>query len=356
MLRFDKTWVKAHGLTFGVNQGIYPLSESEEAILQNYYHLVDELEELTRNMDRALVLEHASRTDSVYLFAEGWVAVQDRMMDRVANLKQAFLSNRVQYFYRDSLILDYAKDLLEVDSIRMRESTIPLRYGDRSDTINTFIAYVVSNFNARIERGTQVFEALKRAEKESDIDKELEIIYARIQEERSELDSIRTYDPRVQEFMNNIDHNFLEERIKGQYEVLKQTKKKEKRRELADTIIIELQQIEQIYNLGVKSIAMADYLDSLYTEYVFDAFTFSDNVPARKKKKLYEEVNEIMFELVERAARSETPRQSLEYVKQIYNIQGVLVYLNDKKTRQIEKDLSRAKTLEDKIKLLNEVV
>src|SRR5690606_42005167 len=103
------------------------------------------------------------------------------------------------------------------------------------------------------------------------------------------------------------------------------------------------------------SIERAKELDSLYTDYVFDPFTYSDNVPTRLKKRLYNIVTEEMnTQLIEKAQTDYTqPGEVLKRLNKIYALQDRLFFLVDKNTIKLERKLRRAKSLNERLNLLN---
>ena len=277
----------------------------------------------------------------------------------MGTLSQVFLSKEIEYYYRDNLILKQAFHLLETDSIHIDNKVKAIHYETSEEDKKNVFTYLLSNYQERIKVGKLLDAELSKNETSSSLEDELERLPKRIAAERAKLDSIYNPDKRdknVDLLLTHINDNFLEGTIETNYEQFKTTKDLDEKKQLRDSILIDLNGINQIYSLATSISERYTYVDSLYTEYVFDAFTFSDNVPSRIKKKLFDQVQKVQTDLINRAIETDTPQECLKVIQEISNIQVILIYLRDKQTKPLEKSLNRANTLDEKLNLMHEVL
>ena len=149
-------------------------------------------------------------------------------------------------------------------------------------------------YESERERMTDKFYVLQEKFPEDDRWKKIERNFKRmaklIQLSQSELDSTRSEfenPENLEELILHIEKDFIELGVKRNYERFNSSKNKKEKQLIGDSLLVELNTIERIYKRSISIIERKPYIDSLYTEFVFDAFTFSDNVPSRAKKKLY---------------------------------------------------------------------
>ena len=111
---------------------------------------------------------------------------------------------------------------------------------------------------------------------------------------------------------------------------------------------------QQVKARMLEEIGIRD-IDELYTEYVFDPFTFTERVPSRLKRRLYELVAVQMFnQMVDRATASNDPFNCEKVLNQLYEVQGSMYVLKDRNTKKLEGRLKRHDDLDERLNILSE--
>jgi len=359
LLKFDKIWLKKQKLVYGTNRGKYPLNENEEIYITQWFRIEQDFQFLVEEIKEHEIRDFGESSDSIAKFTIAWIENQEKLFDLLGTLSQVFLSKEIEYYYRDNLILKQAFHLLETDSIHIDNKVKAIHYETSEEDKKNVFTYLLSNYQERIKVGKLLDAELSKNETSSSLEDELERLPKRIAAERAKLDSIYNPDKRdknVDLLLTHINDNFLEGTIETNYEQFKTTKDLDEKKQLRDSILIDLNGINQIYSLATSISERYTYVDSHYTEYVFDAFTFSDNVPSRIKKKLFDQVQKVQTDLINRAIETDTPQECLKVIQEISNIQVILIYLRDKQTKPLEKSLNRANTLDEKLNLMHEVL
>lgn len=359
LLRFDKTWLNKQKFAFGANRGRYLLTKDEEIYITQWFRIEQDFQFLVEKIKEHEIRDFGESKDSIALFTIAWVEQQENLFNDLGLLSQIFLSKEIEFYYRDDLLKQRTIDVLRKDSIVFGKDYNIIEYEISEENQKNVFTYLLENYKQRILIGKAINEALNASHTSSSIEDELERLPKRIAAERARLDSTftpNTKDKAVNALLTHINDDFLEGSIKRNYEEFQNTEDLEQKKMLRDTILVELNSVSQLYTAAYAGAERSVYVDSLYTEYVFDAFTFSDNVPSRVKKRLFDQVQKIQNELIEKATKSETPSECLEYVQKIAEVQVVLIYLRDKQTKSLEKSLNRANSLDEKLKLLNEVL
>jgi hypothetical protein len=359
LMQFDKVWLKKQKLTFGANRGRYPLSKDEEIYITQWFRVEQDLQFLVEEIKEHEIRDFGDSKDSIAQFTISWVDKQEQRFELLGTLSQIFLSKEIEYYYRDKLLLERATILLDIDSINYNNTLHIIQYEVSEEARQNIFTYLLENYERRSETGAVINESLSKLKTTSSVEDELERLPKKIAAEQARLDSIfKTYsnDKYVNQLLNHINDTFINGTIQSNFDEFKSTEDIDRKKILRDSILVDLNTVSQIYSLAYTITERNKYVDSLYTEYVFDAFTFSDNVPSRIKKKLYDQVQKIQTELIDRASESKTPAECIDVIQEIGNVQVVLIYLRDKQTKSLEKSIGRANSLDEKLKLLNEVL
>jgi hypothetical protein len=357
--RFDQALLKKQKFFFGANRGKYPLSEEDEKYITQWYRAEQDFQFVVDDVKAHEIRDFGKSEDSIALYAIAWVEHQEALFERFNALGKIFLSKEIEYYYREDLLLKRALELLSKDVLRIKKKEFVIEYPVDPEYHQNVFAYLWANYQQRINTGKAIDQALYDVSSSSSVNDEFERLPAIIKEEKAKLDSIKQpkrFSKNSERLLLHIDQDFVEGTIKRNYERFIELKNKTEKKQLRDSILLDLNDVSHIYTTSIKISEQADYIDSLYTEYVFDAFTFSDNVPARIKKRLYDQVQKIQNELLAQAVETKTPKECLEVLTEMKNVQDILIFLRDKPTRALEKELSRANTLEQKLEILYEVL
>ncbi|MCG7860004.1 hypothetical protein MD537_23690, partial [Flavihumibacter sediminis] len=95
-----------------------------------------------------------------------------------------------------------------------------------------------------------------------------------------------------------------------------------------------------IQEIAVRLPVRSKRIDSLYTIYTFDPFTFNDKFPRRIKKKLYDLIAvELYSDLLKQISINPSISEVRTGIRRLYDIQERLLFLHDKDTRKLERKL-----------------
>jgi len=122
-----------------------------------------------------------------------------------------------------------------------------------------------------------------------------------------------------------------------------------------DSILLELNSIEEIYKICHLISDRRRDVDSAYTDYVFDPFTYTEEVPKRVKSRLYDLMAVQMFnQMVDKATLSTTPFECESTLNDLYEMQLTHIHLKDRDTKKLESKLKRHDSLEERLQILHE--
>jgi len=189
------------------------------------------------------------------------------------------------------------------------------------------------------------------------LEDELAALPEQIAAEKQIVDSLYSVDfiESTDDLLTQISSKFFKQNIEEAEEIFSSMEDSEAKKDLGDSILIDLNTLKRIHGEALRIESRAEYVDSLYTEFMFDAFTFSD-IQARVKKRLYDQVIDIQDELTKQAVRADNPKEALDLLEEVYKAQGALIFLRERKTRPLERSLARAKELSEKLALLHEAL
>jgi hypothetical protein len=122
---------------------------------------------------------------------------------------------------------------------------------------------------------------------------------------------------------------------------------------LSDSIRFDLENVLAMYQLSREIEQRTHSLDSAYTEFTFDPFTFTQ-VPQRNKRMLYDIVTEEMIPTIrEQALKQTTPLKMRQRLGNLRELQEQLFFLLNKPTKTLERKLKRSDSLEERLDLIH---
>lgn len=358
LLKYQSAWIEKEGSPIGTNRAIYPLSAEEQASLKSWYALNDRYNDLLQEIKQEELVDLSeSDVDSIRLVAR-WLTEQEEKQQAVEGWVDEFFSQKLENTNREGLVVEKVKDLLSKDSLERRDGIFVITYDTALEETN-LLFFLEKNYVKRIELAEQFLITLKNNITSLKLANKTRLLQDGILALRAELDSTLKEsfkDASLNRLVRKVHDNYLDEVVSTDYDAFLQAKNNKKQQAIiGDSVLRELRSIEQVYVMCQKIAARRLHVDTLYTEYVFDPFTYTDNVPSRVKRRLYFLVAIQLFnDMVDRATSKPTPAECLEELKQLYAIQGELVFLRNTNTKSLEKRLRKEKSIDGRIKILKE--
>ena len=162
-------------------------------------------------------------------------------------------------------------------------------------------------------------------------------------------------DPNLIRLLSSTNDHFFQNTFKDQYELFQSSDIVAEQLRTGNQIVAEIRTLEKIHDLALEIEKNLEDLDSIYTEYLFDPFTYTDRVPSRVKKKLYDPVVlEIIpqYILLEAQNHFEDPDQVLKDLEKIIQIQERMKSLRFQDTSKLERKLRQNKELKYRVEYL----
>lgn len=355
LFQFDKDFLAKQQTTFGVSRVRYPLSEAEQKSVSEWGQVEEDFRDKVTEVKEHEIRDFGVSSDSIAIISLDWINQQEELLESLSDLSQILLSGDAEYYYRDGLLLSNAIELLRTDTLSYENNQYIVDYPTSYESQQMLLSFLVANYRSRIEVADRLDEYLSTLKTSSTLEEELASLPDQIQTEKEKIDSLysESYTEKTKEFLTQVSFNFIKPKIENDIDRFENLEESEGKKSLGDSILIDLNTLSRIHQTALRIEQRTQFVDSLYTEYMFDAFTFSD-IQARVKKRLYEQVEDIQKELVEEAVKSEYPKECLDLLEEVYKAQGTLISLREKKTRPLERSLARANNLSEKLALLHE--
>lgn len=357
IFQYDRGIDLSQQLPLGTNRGFYPLSSEERKKLvewteaeAQYRHVINELNNL-RIESLPLV-----KDDEINAILE-WTEKQEEIRDYIRPWNNILTTEKVEYYNRKGLLKDYARDLLHADTLQVGEERRILEYEPRDEPEN-FLYYIVENFRDRNRVGDSLKTRFAERVESLEVNREIAGLAETIVQTREEVDSLYRIPVNLNpldQLLQKVRRDFVGEVYPVEYERFGQEEDRDRKVETGRELVVNLELVKEIHQTAILLATRHEELDELYTEYTFDPFTFSDEVPVRKKKRLYNLVTEEIIEaLLGRASRNtEEPAEVLKDLQLAYQMQERLVFLEDKNTRRLERRLQKSRSLNERVELLN---
>jgi hypothetical protein len=221
-----------------------------------------------------------------------------------------------------------------------------------------FLHYIVDNFKDRNIVGDSLVETLSAKLETLETSREVSGLNDNISQQKIEMDSVYSFPSTygtLDYLLRKTKRDFEEEVYKEQMEGFLQEENMDEKISIGQSLLVNLEIMKEIHSAAINIATRREQIDELYTEYTFDPFTFSDQVPVRKKKRLYNFVTEDVIEkiLVRAGEKTSEPTEVLKELQLVQQMQERLVFLEDKNTRRMERRLLRSDSLSESIELLN---
>lgn len=356
LFQFEPDFINEYGLPIGTNRMIYPLSTEEKKALKELPETIISYKNRVVEFDNLFQTNMNSTANPSLDLIHVWIQKQLALIEYTKPWNQIFALNEIQFYNREGRLFDYAKDLLTADSLPLSNGMNLIHYSTE-DADSNFLSYVLTNFKKRIQFSDSLY-------KDYDLimeDIRLEASIFKLEEEiitlKHSLDSLygigSNYSEKQTDLRSQIAKNFL-------YDSFLQRNKEfvlfegslETHKKMGDSLLHELLLLKQI-DTRIKTVFINIHnLDSIYTEYVFNPYTFNDKVPVRKKEKIYQLVAEDVVNELVREMESEVEIDLLlQKITKLENIQEQLFFLVDKDTNKIERKLKKKMSTDKKMEV-----
>ncbi|HSI71109.1 MAG TPA: hypothetical protein VK941_12815, partial [Gillisia sp.] len=357
IFRYDQDIDLSRQLPLGANRGFYPLSSDERKILADWTKIEAKyrtnLQELNNLRIESLNLAQDEETRIIL----GWIEEQEAIHDYIRPWNNILGKEQVEYYNREGLLKDYAWNMLSRDTVVTEAETRVFEYEPKEKPEN-FLHYIVENFKDRNIVGDSLVERLAGKVETLETSREVSGLNENISLRKKELDSVYAF-PSTYNLMDYLlrktRRDFGEIVYKEQMDKFLQEESMEDKISIGQALLINLEIMKEIHSTAINIATRREQIDELYTEYTFDPFTFSDQVPVRKKKRLFNFVTEEVIEkiIVRAGEKSSEPTEVLKEIQLVQQMQERLIFLEDKNTRRLERRLLRSDSLNESIELLN---
>lgn len=347
-----------NSLPLGTNRAFYPLNSDEknqikkwETTEANYRDRVNTIK--TLEIDNLTFVKDSTIQTIIH-----WAKKQDSLKNYIKPWNDILLKEQIEYYNRQGLLIDYARELLEADTIVTEKNTHIFHYKPKVQEKPNFLSYIVLNFEDRTHVADSLIALFNEKAQELHLANEVLTMNNRIVDKSTSTDSIYAQpltDNKLYTLITKTKKHFVEVEFVERFNQLISEDELPSKVKQGEDILANFELLDQTYEVASNIDERAKELDSLYTDYVFDPFTYSDNVPTRLKKRLYNIVTEEMnSQLIEKAQNSyKEPAEVLKRLNKIYALQERLFFLVDKNTIKLERKLKRNKSLEERLTLLN---
>lgn len=357
IFQYDENIDPTEQLPLGTNRGFYPLSSEEQERLEEW----TEVEATFRNNIQQLKNLEIDNLD----FVEDpdiqtilkWSEKQEELEEYIKPWNNILSKAQAEFYNREGLLVDYSYNLLQSDTLQINDEEVILEYEPREKGDN-FLLYIVENFKDRNKMGDSLIKTFSVELEELEINQEISEVNKQISRQKEEVDSIYEFLPEHEKTRNtlyNVKSHYINNVYPDEFEEFTTAADEGEQVQAGRDIIVQLELLKNIRETGEQIAERHLEVDSLYTDYTFDPFTYSDRVPVRRKKRLYNLVNDdIINRIIDRANSSYLePREVLKDLQLAYQMQERLIFLEDKNTSRLERRLRRSDSLNERIELLN---
>lgn len=358
LLKNEEDFIAQNGLAIGTNRMFYELKKNEKKILEEWPEVEFEYRSKLAKLQTDRELNFIYNQNDIISKVNTWLDVQLKLMDYIKSWNNILRRNEIIYYNRNNpALIKYTENLLQNDTLKYnnKEEIITYRQGALEE--KSFLFMIADNFKERTVVADSLVRLYEATIEDLKLTDDISRLKTDIQNSQMQLDTVFTsgvvpgeYEGLYKKFRTN----YLGDSFKHKYTMLdNDTLFMEDRKRMGDSLVQDIRFIQRI-DVKLHEISKnRQVIDSLYTEYVFDPFTFTDKVPTRTKKKLYEAVAEDMVnELLTLAEQSPGLLETYNYINQVLMVQQRLIFFYDKETSKIERQLKKRTPLEEKLRIL----
>lgn len=356
LFQYEGNWIKEKGLPLGTSRGFYVLSAKEKNLLENWpeleYTFRERVKRIAANFDTTVV----ATTHPGLIFIKGWAEKQRNLLDYIKPWNNILSRNEIEYYHRRGELVDYSIEILGEDSIQLDdENTTVLKYPVNTLDQQDFLTYISSNFQRRIRTADSLLVQLDKIRGELAVLSENQQLLNSVQEIRKETDQL---------FSDSSKHEMIDplyQKLRTEFAATEFNRLYRKfvdsattaKKPIADSLMYLLSSLQIVSEMLDVLPSRQTQIDSLYTIYTFDPFTFNDKFPRRIKKKLYDIIAIDLYNSELRKLTTSTNISEIKTgVKLLYDIQERLIFLHDKDTRKIERKLKKGSSTQAKMEAI----
>ncbi len=355
------------GLIVGTNRGFYPLRADEKRASEDWIAYNYSLKERLQKLKEKNLTFHAYGQDSVLQWIKAWTDVQEAVLEYTTPWIHLIESNETEFYHREGVIVDYAQNLLGADTLKFATETDLVIYRNAKPKKDEnrkshfgFLHYIAENFEQRLQLADSLNQAFDKRVNNLEIQEEIIALEAIIVQQKRSLDSIYKSTPSIRakslkSILESAETAFLQEGFSKQMnQFLASYKSPARQKTLSDSLNAELNYLKEIHGTVLELDANLPKIDTIYTEYKFDPFTFSDRVPFRVQKTLYETaIEQIMPSLFSKAQSSTEPKEMLKNLQTADALLERLNQLRDKNTKPLERKLKNMDSPDEQLEIIN---
>ena len=357
LFKFEKDYFESNGLPLGTNRLHYPLQAKEKEVLKEWPNVEFKFRDKVTALEELKDANFKYNKNDTLNMIDAWVDRQSYLLSYIKTWNQIIAHDEIIYFNREGQLYNYAIDLLKEDTLKAGDSYSIVNYELKNDIDSSFLFYVVSNFESRIHVADSMSANYQRIVKQLNLADEILQQEWQINTLKKHLDSMYSGIPETRqkaELMGKIKERFLTSKFEKKNQEFIQFKgPKEMHKAKGDSLVFDLRLLKDTYYTIEEIFYTAANIDTLYTEYVFDAYTFNDRFPKRIKKKLYQSGAEDLFEeLLKLASEQPSPVEMRATLNRVRSLQERMIFLADKNTSKLERKLRTKLTMEKKFELM----
>ncbi len=350
LFQYDPGYIPTNGLPVGTNRGFYVLTQKEKNLLDKWPDLEYSYREKVKTIKAELDTNLAAASSPALTWIRNWTNRQEYILDYIKPWNNILSRKEIEYYYRKGELIKYARELLDRDEIKTADSSIrSIEYEVSPLTTNDFLSYISNNFEQRKQKADSILGELKSISREQAVSREKQALLQRIQLLKKEVDEQlkdSSYHPSIKPLISHLKHYFMEMEYSRLYENLTTSA-------VSDSITYLLESVQMIQEIAVRLPVRSKRIDSLYTVYTFDPFTFNDKFPRRIKKKLYDLIAiELYSDLLQQISINPSISEVRTGIRRLYDIQERLLFLHDKDTRKLERKLKKGSSMQDKLEVI----
>lgn len=358
LLQYEANFVQQHGLALGSNRGFYLMSTREKNLLEQWPSLEYEYREKVRQLQQFEQDHYKFRDDAAIKPILAWTEKQRYLLEYIKPWNNILSKNELEFHNRNGELVSYAFDLLSTDTLRWNGNQqqvveYPVSASQRQD----FLSYISANFKTRIQAADSLIGLY------SDLAQTL-MLADEVAMQKKNVDSLKERltdkmknpaEPEMKGLLTHLHNSILQPYFDRYFQYFSIAGREAIPQQLAyaDSLHYLLYTFAAVHDDAILVSKHKRKIDSLYTEFSFDPFTFNDRVPRRVKKKLYEIVAEdLVDELLAKVAGALTPAEARLRMQQLIEVQERVIFLRDKDTRKLERKLRKNDPIEKKLELL----
>lgn len=356
IFKFDEHQLEDR-LPLGTNRGFYPLSSEERKSLEKWTEVEENFRRNIEQLNNMEVDNIELATDDEVKVVLAWVDRQEELREYMRPWNNILSKDQVEVYNREGLLVDYAYNILARDTLIINGNEQIFEYQPREKGDN-FLNYIVANLEDRNKYADSLIAEFAEAVQDVRVSREITGLNENIVQQKARLDSLLNtssgygkLDDLVYTTSNHYRRNIYPESL----EEFQNSQNNEEQIKIGNELSGNLNILFSIYTYRNEIAERREEIDELYTEYTFDPFTYSDQVPTRKKRRLYNYVTEQVIEkILERAENNYTrAREVLKELQLVRRMQERLIFMEDKDTSRLERRLQRSRSLQESVDLLN---